>query len=347
MELILFFKTNKNKVCIVAGNGPSLAEIDYERLPLQYDVFRCNQFYFEDKYYLGKNIKAVTFATQMFAEQIYTTLHLNNNNEYNIESIFIPNHHILPKNQREIEMESFIKIFKHECFIHKMYDGKYSHNIEAFLEYIKIQKIFFAKHPTSAIFLCGIAVAMGYKEIYLVGIDFYEGRAYAFDTLQENVLKLMPDFRYVVNGKNLCTQNYHSKEVDLEALTFLSKHYKVRFYSLCPNSPMTQYYPLAKITKNTFLPSEKQSNYTKDVLIPNRYDRERMIKQNNETKIEKITTIIEPPPPVINVVCECNKKDNTKNEEKTIKRNIYFKIFSDFFRLPSDILHYFKHSKKG
>ncbi|EAH6454264.1 alpha-2,3-sialyltransferase, partial [Campylobacter jejuni] len=47
------------KKVIIAGNGPSLKEIDYSRLPNDFDVFRCNQFYFEDKYYLGKKCKAV------------------------------------------------------------------------------------------------------------------------------------------------------------------------------------------------------------------------------------------------------------------------------------------------
>ncbi|HDR1825404.1 TPA: CMP-Neu5Ac--lipooligosaccharide alpha 2-3 sialyltransferase, partial [Pasteurella multocida] len=38
------------KSVIVAGNGKSLAQIDYSLLPEKYDVFRCNQFYFEDSY---------------------------------------------------------------------------------------------------------------------------------------------------------------------------------------------------------------------------------------------------------------------------------------------------------
>ena len=108
------------KYAIVAGNGPSLTEIDYTRLHIPtnlpancdfsdileyYDIFRCNQFYFEDKYYLGKNIKAVTFATQMFFEQIYTMLHLKQKGEYNIESLFIPCLHRTPTNERDSEME--------------------------------------------------------------------------------------------------------------------------------------------------------------------------------------------------------------------------------------------------
>lgn len=44
------------KHAVVAGNAPSLAKINYSRLPLEFDAFRCNQFYFEDKYYLGKDL---------------------------------------------------------------------------------------------------------------------------------------------------------------------------------------------------------------------------------------------------------------------------------------------------
>ncbi|EAJ8474776.1 alpha-2,3 sialyltransferase, partial [Campylobacter upsaliensis] len=49
------------KKAIIAGNAPSLKNIDYTLLPQDYDVFRCNQFYLEDKYYLGKKLKAVFF----------------------------------------------------------------------------------------------------------------------------------------------------------------------------------------------------------------------------------------------------------------------------------------------
>lgn len=67
---------------IIAGNGPSLQSINYQRLPKKYDIFRCNQFYFEDKYYLGKNIKT--------AFLIYTLSYSNItqlNNQYLINII--------------------------------------------------------------------------------------------------------------------------------------------------------------------------------------------------------------------------------------------------------------------
>ena len=317
-----------NKYAIVAGNAPSLTEIDYTRLPLEYDVFRCNQFYFEDKYYLGKNIKATTFATQAFSEQIYTMLELNKNNEYNVESVFMSKHYVLPNHPRHIEIENFMNIFNHNCFIQKMYDGKYSHNIEAFLEYVKLQKIYYYKNPTSAIFLCAIAVSMGYKEIYLAGIDFYEGKVYAFDTLPENLLKITTRFDKINadkpnSNKKLC---YHSKQVDLEALAFLSKHYDIKFYSICPNSPLTQYFPLAPITNNTFIPEEKPQNYTKDILIP----------QGKGVKYMQDALRF-----------NLHLHDEKLQKRNKIKNNFYFKIFDDLMRLPRDMKHYFKNLKKG
>lgn len=72
---------------LVCGNGPSLKNIDYKRLPKQFDVFRCNQFYFEDRYFVGKDVKYVFFNPFVFFEQYYTSKKLIQNEEYNIENI--------------------------------------------------------------------------------------------------------------------------------------------------------------------------------------------------------------------------------------------------------------------
>lgn len=239
------------KVAIVAGNGPSLAKIDYTLLPQEYDVFRCNQFYCEDKYYLGKKIKAVSFASQMVFEQIYTMLHLNNQNEYDIESIFLRD--IFSPHVRKEQINSTIlsKYFDNHEFIHRIFQGKYSHNINKFLEYVKLQELYFYKHITTGVFLCAIAIAMGYQEIYIVGIDFYEGATYAFDVLQPNITLMMPSFISIIRNESIIQKKknqgelrWHTKQADIDALYFLEKHYNVNFYSLSSESPLTQYFPL-------------------------------------------------------------------------------------------------------
>lgn len=312
------------KKCVVAGNAPSLKEIDYKRLPLVYDVFRCNQFYLEDKYYLGKNIKATSFAMQLFFEQIYTMLQLNQRQEYNIESIFIPFNHLIPEHKmqaRELELDQLAHIFNDNVFIHS-YDSKYRKRVKKFIEFVKLQEIFYYKHPTTAIMLCGIAVAMGYREIYLAGIDFYEGKTYAFDTLKKNITTLMPELQYHIAQEGLekpkGALTWHSRQADLEALEFLSKHYNASFYSLCPNSPMAKHIPLAPITNNPFLPLEKPKECIQDILIPPPYTRERLKILNNP-------------------------QDNRRNR---MKRNIYFRIFNELIQLPRDIARYIKHHKK-
>lgn len=308
-----------DKKCVVSGNAPSLKEIDYKRLPLSYDLFRCNQFYLEDKYYLGSKIKVTAFATQMFFEQIYTMFQLTQKQEYDVESIFLHRHHIIPQSKREFELEFLAKIFNHDAFIKQTDNCK---DMGAFLDFMKIQDIYFDKHPTTAVLLCGIAAAMWYREIYLAGIDFYEGKTYAFDTLKQNIVSLMPDFPHIIKTelKPRDTPGYHSRQTDLETLEFLSKHYNVSFYCLCPNSPMAKYFPLAPVTNNTFIQNEKPKDCIQDVLIPPKYMRDKLL--DTHTK-------------------------QVESRRNRIKRNIYFRIFSDFLRLPSDILYYFRHSRKG
>lgn len=269
------------KCAVIAGNAPSLKQIDYSLMPEDYDVFRCNQFYFEEQYFLGKKVKGVCFATQMAFEQIYTMLHLHAKGEYEIEHIFLRDL-ICPNQSQEHKMvQALLEYFNDDVFIHGIYQSHHAQHIKAFLEFIKMREIYFYEHITTGILLCAIATAMGYKEIYLAGIDFYESReVYAFDTLQNNLLKLAPEFEFVIHHskkksfnflRNHKTYPYHSKNADLEALKFLSKHYGVQFYSLCPTSPISNYLKLPPKNQTSFSPIPKPPCFTKDILIPPQY----------------------------------------------------------------------------
>ncbi|ECC0098045.1 alpha-2,3 sialyltransferase, partial [Campylobacter jejuni] len=159
---------------------------------------------------------------------------------------------------------------------------------------------------TSGVYMCAVAIALGYKEIYLSGIDFYQnGSSYAFDTKQENLLKLAPDFK---NDRS----HYigHSKNTDIKALEFLEKTYKIKLYCLCPNSLLANFIELAPNLNSNFIIQEK-NNYTKDILIPSSEAYGKFSKNINFKKIK-------------------------------IKENVYYKLIKDLLRLPSDIKHYFK-----
>ncbi|HED6756952.1 TPA: alpha-2,3 sialyltransferase [Campylobacter coli] len=289
----------KNNV-IIAGNGPSLKEIDYSKLPDDFDVFRCNQFYFEDKYYLGKKCKAVFYNPSLFFEQYYTLKHLIANQEYETELIICSNF-----NQAHLESENFRKSF-YDYFPDAYLGYDFFKQLKEFDAYFKFHEIYLNQRITSGIYMCAVAIALGYKEIYLTGIDFYQnGSSYAFDTKQENLLKLAPNF------KNDNSQYIgHNKNTDIKALEFLEKTYKINLYCLSPNSSLANFIEIAPNLNSRFIAQEK-NNYTKDILIPPKEAYEKFSKNINLKKSK-------------------------------IKENIYFKIVKDLLRLPSDIKHYIK-----
>ncbi|MBM0636718.1 alpha-2,3 sialyltransferase [Campylobacter sp. VicNov18] len=286
---------------IIAGNGPSLKEIDYTRLPLEYDVFRCNQFYFEDKYYLGKKCKAVFYNPTLFFEQYYTLKHLIDKKEYETELIICSNF-----NLTNIENANFSKNF-YNYFpdVHLGYE--FFKQLKQFDAYFKFHEIYFNQRITSGIYMCAIAIALGYKEIYLTGIDFYHnGSSYAFNTKQKNLLKLEPNF------KNDNSHYFgHSKNTDIKALQFLKETYKVKFYCLCPNSPLANFIELAPHSSSAFKLQEK-NNYIKDILLPSKEAYKNF--------------------PIDDEICE----------KPRLKENIYYKLIENLLRLPSDIKHYYR-----
>lgn len=311
--------TQQIQKAVVAGNAPSLTAIDYARLPLSYEVFRANQFYLEDAYYLGRNIRAATFASQTLFEHIYTMQVFNNTKEYNIDSIIINDSPLVLKEEFHVKRDFLLKTLYKHSFIDTLYNGRISENIGEFLEYDILQKLYCNKNPTSGIYLCAIAVALGYREIYLTGIDFYEGKNYAFDHSKTNISKFMPEvLENFTLSQEPQQESYHSKVADLEALEFLAKTYNVAFYSLSPASPLSRYIPLAPITNNTTKPEKKPSNYTNDIILPpeHAYRTFRMLNEH----------------------IDYSKRGRVKN-------NFYLKLLYDLARLPRDLKYCFKKPK--
>ncbi|MGX3011207.1 alpha-2,3-sialyltransferase [Helicobacter sp. 23-1044] len=317
------------KSAIIAGNAPSLAQIDYSRLPLNFEVFRCNQFYFEKKYYLGKKVRAVCFANQALFEQIYTMLLLNNRGEYSVDSAFLNNFYAFGLEGAEFSqnMEIFTSAFRQNIFINRIFDGAHSHKIAEFLEFAVLNQLYNFAHPTSGIWLCAIAVALGFREIYIAGIDFYRGeKVYAFDTLARNFCSFDTNMRDYITAREQHnaphTEGYHSKAFDLQCLEFLAKHYGAKFYSLCPQSPISQNLPLAPKTNNSFIPQDKPKDFINDVQIP---PKEAYLQFFSPHFKERVKHIKSP---------------------ARIKTNIYFRALRDAMRLFGDLKLFLKHRKE-
>lgn len=282
---------------LIAGNAPSLKNIDYTLLPQSYDVFRCNQFYFEQSYHTGKNLKAVFFNHSCFLEQYHTLKKLEKNEEYQSELIFcvLYEHH---------DNDEFVKNFS-RFFPDARISFKILKRLKKFYAKINYADLYEDKRITMGVYMCGMAVAMGYRRLYLAGIDFYQqGSNYAFDSCKKNIAKLLPNFK-----KTHSKYENHSQSTDLDALKFLEKTYDVTIYCICPTSPLAQYFPLAPKNEALFTLEDRKPNAINDILLPTK-----------------------------SVYKKCQKLQKGLK----IKDNLYYRLFYDLQKLPSHIKEYFK-----
>lgn len=291
------------KAVIVAGNGESLSQIDYRLLPKNYDVFRCNQFYFEERYFLGNKIKAVFFTPGVFLEQYYTLYHLKRNNEYFVDNVILSSF-----NHPAVDLEKSQKI---QALFIDVINGYEKHlsKLTAFDVYLRYKELYENQRITSGVYMCAVAIAMGYTDIYLTGIDFYQASEenYAFDNKKPNIIRLLPDFR-----KEKTLFSYHSKDIDLEALSFLQQHYHVNFYSISPMSPLSKHFPIPTVEddcETTFVAPLKE-NYINDILLPPHF------------VYEKLGTIV--------------------SKKSRFHSNLIVRLIRDLLKLPSALKHYLK-----
>ena len=210
------------KPIVIAGNGPSLKDIDYKRLPKDYDIFRCNDFFYEDKFYLGRTVTQAQFARLNYARVFSTLYTLEKNNVYKVENLsmivnFLPNTDVL--------YEVYFKYIKK---VNKDYLWELSDKL------LELSAVYMYQDmcPTSGVQMLMNAVCKyGYTDIYLVGIDLFSGTSrYAFES---NELPTIDPF--------------HSAECDLEFIKVISSFPNVRIQTACPTSPICDHIPLAEI----------------------------------------------------------------------------------------------------
>lgn len=317
------FACNDTKCAIVAGNGSSLAEIDYARLPslLSCDIFRCNQFYFEDKYYLGREVRFAFAIPPVLFEQSYTYRNLIYRNEYDIRNIVVSDFNL-------DYMDSLYSQNKENVFSGIVRGSAVLASLREFLDFVQYNEVYHNRRITSGVYMCAFAVALGYTKIYIVGIDLYSTQAaYAFNTLRENLLTLCPDY-------SLTPRDGHSVEMDIEALQFLAQHYNVELYTPCPNSPLTKYIPLADTQGNAYRVESRSKNCIQDILIPPRFAYEKL----NHKKTDEHYS----------VVCMLSKQEilNRKifSYQQPLRDNCIYRVLRDLVRLPCHIIDYCRGS---
>ncbi len=237
----------KNKPIVIAGNGPSLAQIDYRRLPADFDVFRCNQFYFEDKYFLGKKVTGAFLNPYPLAKQFYTYHLLQEKAEYDIQNIYYVSHTLHDEYEKGRRLAEDFPSVKN-C-------SQYLQALPRFHAYERFLGFYHQKKFTSVIWMLITALAQGYKQIYLVGLDFYQGGShdYAFNIYKPHLINAMPNFA----DKKFKDRN-HNKETDVQGLKMALEMPGVTIYSLSKKSPVNEYLPLAPVVHDKLMQIEKK-----------------------------------------------------------------------------------------
>ena len=246
--------TSKKPV-IIAGNGPSLARIDYTRLPQDFDVYRCNQFYFEDKYYLGKRVTSAFFNPAVFYEQYYTLKNLESRGEYSYEHLYSSK---MLWGTEDLRINPFFNMVFPDAIELYSIMREYP-KVHAFLKY---NDLFHRQRATSGVLMLLAAAINGYREMHLIGIDFYEGGDYAFDIKKKNLLRLVPEF------KAQSKTGQHSKDIDLKTIDFIVEYFDLKVYDLSLDSHHALGLPKSPVTNNTFIPEDRFKDSIKDILIP-------------------------------------------------------------------------------
>ncbi|MCE3047134.1 alpha-2,3-sialyltransferase [Helicobacter kayseriensis] len=239
------------KSIVIAGNGPSLAQIDYTRLPQDFDVFRCNQFYFEDRYFLGKKIKGVFFNPFVLKQQFWTLHRLKDKGEYEVEDVYC--NITMGKWDREWGNGKSKNLEEELKYDYPSVKSTYPYlsAMKDFDALLKFFVLYYNLRFTSGVMMLITALAQGYKEIYLTGIDFYEdgGLSYAFEVKNKPRLsQCIPLF-----DQEGFKDQVHQKHVDIEGIKLASMLEGVKIYALSPSSTLAQIIPLA--------PSQNQTSF--------------------------------------------------------------------------------------
>lgn len=279
-------------------------------MPKNFDVFRCNQFYLEDQYYLGKEIKGVFYNPAIFKQQYFTLHHLQERGEYEVEDVYCNWHSKLdPTNKsNHIENAKLDDFNRHFPHIRNTYH--YLEKLPHFLGKDRFFRFFYRQWATSGIVMLITAIAQGYKEIYLTGIDFYTGGGtdYAFDIKDKKIRDLVPDFK-----KEDFISRVHSQEIDQAFIRMALKMEGLNIYTISPDSPLCEILPLAPIQKeqNQFKVLPKPEGYICDLVdLPEGFEEE----YRPNFLIRKFKRIL--------------LKNNLYGQAK---KNIFFILASDFF----------------
>jgi alpha-2,3 sialyltransferase len=254
----------------VVGNGPSVAEIDFRRLPKDIKYFRMTNFFFEDKYYAGKKVDYYIEYVLRLENQYFNLHQLNERGEY-----------LVDKNKIYITVtgpkEYFPTIIPATPLIQQN---------KAIAEFRAFYQFYYGQFLSTGITAIALAMVLGFKNIYLAGFDMFSNpvRAHLYDDgkmeklLRQEIYNNKLD-NNVGGGQKTKYNNdsatvesilkNHPTDMQIKFLNLLKTEFRdARLYSVCELSPINQYVDLAPVIYDAawYLPEDKAADATRDWL---------------------------------------------------------------------------------
>ena len=145
---------------ILAGNGPTILSLDYRQLPVNPYIFRCNWFFMEDHYRLGRRVDGYFWSVHN--EGMLRGLEeASRIGGYEVGAYFSPT--------------VFKEFGDSESLCSKLTFTPAHNHWRVIAEKAELAASMMMRPlPTQGMQMLATALQLGFKEIYLIGIDFYQ-----------------------------------------------------------------------------------------------------------------------------------------------------------------------------
>ncbi|RYD23722.1 MAG: hypothetical protein EOP88_03055 [Verrucomicrobiaceae bacterium] len=193
---------------IIAGNGPSLLEVDSRLLPEDAYVFRCNWFFMEDHYRLGRKVDGYFWSihNEGMLRGLDEAVRIGG---YEIGAYFTP---------------VTFKEFADPTSMCSKLSFTPCHNPWRIIagQPDLAAAMMMRPLPTQGMQMLATALQLGFRDIHLVGIDFYQGdkSRYAYPVSRDIAEKWL-QLKDVTPGY----EDGHSMDVDLRMLQYCLDSY--------------------------------------------------------------------------------------------------------------------------
>ena len=233
-----------NRPLLIVCNGPSSSDIDYRRLPENPIIFRMNFFSLEKHYYYSRRVDALFFAVYQEA-LIQEISKVIEKHEYDINKICYPREILKDNNCGNILADS--KLITSHCDHWDIISSK-----------PQMSRLMMSRPlPTQGLQALATGLILGFEEIYIIGMDFYQSndRRYAYEVPEHIKQNLAP--QHLKPGYE---QKAHSFNKDQQFFKLMLKNFpNAKVYSLSEMSYLSRLTDLAPIRETAYnIYSEKK-----------------------------------------------------------------------------------------